>query len=129
LLGTGAKRTPFKLVLAFHFDISHDHGQQLFMNVNSRYPVRHQLLLAGAESVPQLALTRVAGYRRSEGRRDNAQLFAQSRTLQIRQWYSLNFSIAASISPPLSHRHCALLEAIFMRFRGPKALPGQWFKS
>ena len=36
------------------------------MDVYSGYPVRHKLLLlAGAESVPSIPLSRVTGYRRS----------------------------------------------------------------
>jgi hypothetical protein len=31
------------IVLAFDFDLGHDHRQHLFMYVNSRYPVRHKL--------------------------------------------------------------------------------------
>src|SRR5260370_23702068 len=35
------------------------------MNINSRYPVRHKLLLAGSGERAAVTLTRVAGYRRS----------------------------------------------------------------
>src|SRR3989442_1364856 len=61
-------------------------------------------LLAGAESVPQLTSTRVAGYRRSHSGRDDAQLFAQTRTLRIRQADGLDLSIADSTSllPPVA---------------------------
>jgi hypothetical protein len=55
-------------------------------------------LLAGAESVPQLTSTRVAGYRRSHRGGDDAQLFAQTRTLWIRQANGLDSSIADSTS-------------------------------
>ena len=56
-------------------------------------------LLAGAESVPQLSSTRVAGYPPSPRGRNDAQLFAQSRTLRIRQTAGLDLSIARSTSP------------------------------
>jgi hypothetical protein len=45
--------------------VSYNHGQLLFMDINSRCPIRHKLLLAGAESVPKITLSRVSGYRRS----------------------------------------------------------------
>src|SRR5260370_1966081 len=37
----GAELAPLKLVLAF--DVGHNHGQHLFVNVNSRYSVSHTL--------------------------------------------------------------------------------------
>ena len=49
--------------------------------------------------MPQLTSTRVAGYRRSPKGRNDAQLFAQSRTLRIRQTVGLDLSIARSTSP------------------------------
>jgi hypothetical protein len=49
--------------------------------------------------VPQLTSTRVAGYRCSPKERNDAQLFAQSRTLRIRQTDGLDLSIADSTSP------------------------------
>jgi hypothetical protein len=62
--------------------------------------------------VPQLTSTRVAGYRRFPKGRNDAQLFAQSRTLRIRQTVGLDLSIARSTSPlqpvailPMSHFH------------------------
>jgi len=62
--------------------------------------------------VPQLTSTRVAGYRCFPKGRNGAQLFAQSRTLRIRQTVGLDLSIARSTSPlqpvailPLSHFH------------------------
>src|ERR1700688_4469577 len=39
---------PLELVLAFDFHVGHNYSQDLFMNINSRYPVRHCLLLAGS---------------------------------------------------------------------------------
>jgi hypothetical protein len=41
-----------KLVLAIDFNVAYDHGQQLFMYVNSRYLIGIGFLLAGAESMP-----------------------------------------------------------------------------
>jgi len=64
-----------KSLEAVDFDVGHDHRQHPFMNVNSCYPVRHKsLLLAGAESVPQVILSRVADYCRSPRGDNNAHL-------------------------------------------------------
>src|ERR1700693_1897121 len=92
------------------------------MNVDSRYPVRHTFPPGGSGERAASSLSRVTGYRRFPQRgTDNAQLFAQPRTLRIRHADSLNFSSANSISPlracPILH----LLEPIFMRFSGPQA--------
>jgi hypothetical protein len=38
MLWAAAVTDPFKLVLAIDFHIADDHGQHLFMYVNSRYP-------------------------------------------------------------------------------------------
>src|SRR5712691_3818216 len=45
----GAELAPLKLVLAFAFDVGHNHGQHLFVNVNSRYSVSHTLPPGGSE--------------------------------------------------------------------------------
>ena len=36
------------------FDVSHNHGQPLFVDIDSRHPIRHRFLLAGMENVPGL---------------------------------------------------------------------------
>jgi hypothetical protein len=54
LFGAAAKQPPLKLVFLFDFDVGHDHCQHLLVNIDSRYPVGHHFLLAGAESVLQL---------------------------------------------------------------------------
>src|SRR5262249_45346901 len=70
------------------------------MNVNTCYPVRHPLLLlAGAESVPSVTLSRVAGYRCSHRGRQRRPIIPSTRTLRIRQLYGLDFSTVGSISP------------------------------
>src|SRR6266478_7925557 len=100
MLGVATISAPLKLVLALDFDVSHNHRQHLFMYVDSRYPISHILSSwRGAESVPRVSLSRVTGYRRSPGGKDNAQLFGSTRTLRIRQLNSLNLSIENSISP------------------------------
>src|SRR2546427_12404018 len=59
------KLAPLKPVLAFHFHVRHNYGQHLFMNIDSRYPVRHCLPPGGSGERAAVTLTRVAGYRRS----------------------------------------------------------------
>src|SRR6266566_8734224 len=80
-----------------------------------------RFLLAGAESVPQVTLSRLAGYRRSPRGGHDAQLFAQSRTLRVRQGDSLDFSTVVSTSPL---RAVAILTLInfhkVSRAEGPK---------
>jgi hypothetical protein len=49
--------------------------------------------------VPRVTLNRVAGYRRSTEEHNDAQLFAQSRTLRIRQVDGLNLSTVIATSP------------------------------
>jgi hypothetical protein len=41
MLGVATITASLKCVFAFDFDVGHDHSQHLFMNVDSRYPVRH----------------------------------------------------------------------------------------
>src|SRR4029077_14938860 len=91
---------PFKLVLPLNFNVGHDHSQHLFMNVDSRYPVRHNVS-SWRERRARCAIL-MQGHRLSlltQECRDNAQLFAQPRTLRIRHTDSVNFSTEASISP------------------------------
>src|SRR5215813_181581 len=98
MLGIAPKPAPLKLILTSDFDIRHDHSQHLFMDVNSRYPV-HESSSRERRACHKLPSTRVTGYRRSRKGWDNAQLFAQSRTLRIRQYNSLDFSTEVSTSP------------------------------
>src|SRR5260370_33745100 len=90
------------------------------MNMDSRYSVGHRFLLAGSGERAAVTLTRVAGYRRSHRGTNDAQLFAQSRTLRIRQPFGLDLSIVNSTLPLRAAR--SYLGIIFMRFRGPTAL-------
>jgi hypothetical protein len=82
------------------------------MNIDSRYPIRHAFPPGRSGERAAVSLTRLAGYRRSPRGDNDAQLFAQSRTLQIRQRNSFAFSNVASTSPlqtvailPLSDFH------------------------
>jgi hypothetical protein len=88
------------LVFVFDFDVSHNHGQLLFMYIDSRYPIWHKLLLrAGAESVPRDYIKQGRGLSTLPLGKDNAHLFALSRTLRIRHAFGLNVSTDYSISP------------------------------
>ena len=69
------------------------------MNIDSGYPVSHNVLLVGSGERAAVTLSRVAGYRRSHRGTNDAQLFAQSRTLRIRLKLGLDFSNVGSISP------------------------------
>ena len=91
------------------------------MDINSRDLVRHNLLLAGSGERAGTTLTRVTGYRRFHKGNNDAHLFAQSRTLRIRHFNGLDFSIESFDLAAPSRDHLTL-RAIFMRFRGPQAL-------
>src|SRR5499427_275933 len=56
-------------------------------------------LLAGAESVLEVTLSRVSGYRRSRRGKATHHLFALSRTLRIRQPHGFGLSTVETISP------------------------------
>src|SRR5207249_11266885 len=58
-----AKHPSLKLVFAFDFNVGHNYSQHLLVDIDSRYPVRHRLLLAGSGERAATTLTRVAGYR------------------------------------------------------------------
>jgi hypothetical protein len=99
LVGAAAKHPPLKLVLTVNFHVGHNYSQHPFMNIDSRYFVGHHFLLAGSGERAAITLTRVTGYRRSPGEDNDAQLFAQTRTLRIRQSDSLDFSNVVTTSP------------------------------
>jgi len=92
LFRVAAKHPPLKLLFAFDFNVGHNYSQHLLVDIDSRYPVRHRLLLAGSGERAAITSTRVAGYRRSPGEDNDAQLFAQTRTLRIRQMDGLELS-------------------------------------
>src|SRR5229473_856428 len=99
LFRVAAKHPPLKLVFAFDFNVGHNYSQHLLVDINSRYLVGHSFLLAGSGERAAITLTRVAGYRCSPGEDNDAQLFAQTRTLRIRHLHGLNFSTVTSTSP------------------------------
>src|SRR5437763_5244765 len=100
LFGAAAKLAPLKRVFTCDFDVTDDYRQHLFVNVDSRYPIRHSSSRPGAESVLRFlnqgrGLSLVCA-----GRYNTAQLSAQIRTLRIRQEQGFNFSRQFSASPP-----------------------------
>jgi hypothetical protein len=95
-----------------------------FYVAHPRYPISHKLLLAGAESVPELTLNRVAGYRRSHRGETTHHLFALSRTLRIRQSYGFGFSTAHSISPLPTIRNYSSARSDFHAVSRAAALNG-----
>src|SRR5262244_293903 len=99
LLRVASVPASLELVFLVDFHVSHNHRQLLLMDINSGCPIWHRSLLAGAESVPEITLSRLSGYRRSHGGKATHHLFALSRTLRIRQIHGLGFSTVSSISP------------------------------
>src|SRR5262249_56192629 len=63
MLGAAAVSDPFKLVLAIDFHVGNNHGQHLFMYVNPRDPIRHNVPPGGSGERAANSLTRVTGYR------------------------------------------------------------------
>src|ERR1700746_1670400 len=109
MLWTAAVTHSFKLALAINFHVTNHHRQHLLMDVNSRYPVRH--------NVSSWRERRACCDFLNQGHRlsplppkatDNAQLFAQPRTLGITPAASLTFP-SATQTPPL--RACLILHS------------------
>jgi hypothetical protein len=65
LFWVATKHPPLKLVLTVDLNVRHNYGQHLFMNIDSRYPVSHNVPLARSGERAAVTLSRVAGYRRS----------------------------------------------------------------
>jgi hypothetical protein len=86
-------------VLALAFDVGHNHGQHLFVNVNSRYSVSHTLPPGGSGKRAATYINQGRGLSPFPKGRNDAQLFAQPRTLRIRQTVGLDLSVARSTSP------------------------------
>ena len=129
LLRIATVSDPFKLILPLNFNVGHDHSQHLFVNVDSRYPIHNVSSWRERRACCDILKQ---GHRLSplpkEGR-DNAQLFAQPRTLWIRQIDSLNFSTETSISPlrafPILHSTRSNFHE-FSRAAGPTRQIGSW---
>jgi hypothetical protein len=49
-----AKLPPLKLVFVVDFDVRHNYGQHLLVDINSRYPIGHSSSWPGAENVLRL---------------------------------------------------------------------------
>jgi hypothetical protein len=117
------------LVFVVDFNVSHNYGQLLFVDVDSGYPLRHRLLLAGAESVPEITLSRVSGIAAPTGGETTHHLFAYS----LYHARSGSDSYTASASPLLNQSPRSEPSSImprrsetFMWFRGLQALAGSY---
>src|SRR5437588_1779202 len=127
MVGVATKQTPFKLVLAFDLHVSYDHSQHLFMNVDSRYPVRHNFPPGRSGERAASSLSRVTGYRRSRrGERQRpiirSTTHAPDQTRGQPQLLHCEINLAAPKPLPF----CLRLGVIFMKFRGPQALVDTW---
>jgi hypothetical protein len=69
------------------------------MNINARYSVSHKLPPGGSGKRAATYINQGRGLSLLPSGRNDAQLFAQSRTLRIRQTDGLDLSIADSTSP------------------------------
>jgi hypothetical protein len=87
------------LVFLFDFDVRHYYGQLLFMDIDSRYPIRHRFPPGGSGERAGDYIKQGLGLSPLPQGRDNAHLFALSRTLRIRQAFGFSFSTDYSISP------------------------------
>jgi hypothetical protein len=112
----------FKLELAFDFHVGHNHGQHLFMNVD--FPLSYT-----ASFPPGRERRACCGYLDQarglsplpQGKDNDAQLFAQTCTLRIRQVNSFDFSIVRSTSQPRTVAILPLLDFHeISRAAGPK---------
>src|SRR6266478_2900851 len=99
LLRIAAVPASLKLIFIFDFDVSHNHGQPFFMNIDSRHSIRHKLPPGGNGERAGLTLTWVSGYRRSHTVDTTHHLFARSRTLRIKLTFGFSISTVISISP------------------------------
>src|SRR6202030_4300248 len=92
LFRVAAKHPPLKLVFAFDFNVGHNDSQHLLVDIDSRYLVRHKLLLAGSGERAAMTLPESRAIAAPPGEDNFAQLFAQTRTLRIRQMDGLEIS-------------------------------------
>src|SRR5258705_4383533 len=99
LLRIAAVPASLKLIFVFDFDVSHNHGQPLFVDIDSRHPIRHRLPPGENGERAGLTLTWVSGYRRSHTGETTHHLFARSRTLWIKLKFGFGISTVISISP------------------------------
>ncbi len=99
LFRVAAVPASLKLIFVFDFDVSHNYGQPLLMDIDPRHPVRHRLPPGGNGERAGLTLTWVSGYRRSHRGETTHHLFARSRTLRIKLTFGFSISTVISISP------------------------------
>ena len=122
LLGVAPIPASLQWVFVYDFDISHNHRQLLFMDIDSRYPIRHKLPGGSGERAGDY-IKQGLGLSTLPPGRDNAHLFALSRTLRIRQAFGLSVSTDYSISPlPTVLDYCQTLSDFHVISRARSAL-------
>src|SRR5207237_1243340 len=100
LLGVAPIPASLQWVFVFDFDISHNHRQLLFMDIDSRYPIRHKLPPGGSGERAGDTLSRVSGYRRSHGGVPTLNFFSLQKQLHWR--YSVSTNKAPFFLPTVS---------------------------
>ena len=117
--GAGPDLQPFKVVVTFDLDVGHHDGQHLLVHVNSRD-------LGTASASPRGSGERASSHQSgsraiagSQPRRNDAQLFGQSRTLRIKQLLGLDGSTGSISISPLPPPPFCPLPRFSLRFRGP----------
>ena len=95
----GPELPPFESPRPGDVDVGDHHRHHLLVDIDSRYPVGHRCLLAGAENVPDLADSGSQAIAAPTGDSFDAHLFAPVRTFRISQLTGFNFSTGRSISP------------------------------
>src|SRR6516162_2356040 len=98
LLGVAAKQAPLELVLAFDFDVGHDHCQHPLMNIDPRYPIRHNLPPGGSRERAASYLNQVRGLSPLPQRERQRPFIRSTPTLRTRQGHGLDLSFVTSIS-------------------------------
>src|SRR5438093_7578881 len=127
MVGVATKQTPFKLVLAFDLHVSYDHSQHLFMNVDSRYPVRHNFPPGGSGERAANSLTRVTGYRRSHRREETTPNYSLNHARSGSDtWTASTFPLRTQSRRSEPVLFCIRLGVIFIRLAGrrPKLTRG-----
>jgi len=98
-------------VLVFAFDVGHNHGQHLFVNVNSRYSVSHTLPPGGSEKRAATYINQGRGLSPLSQGKKRRPIIRSIRHAPDQTTVGLDLSIARSTSPlqpvalPMSHFH------------------------
>src|SRR3974390_1101065 len=102
LFRVAAKHPPLKLIFAFDLNLGHNYSQHLLVDIDSRYPVRHRLLLAGSGERAAITLTRVAGYRAPQGKTTTPNYSLKHARSGSDRWTVSNSPLINATSPLLT---------------------------